>query len=156
MIELDIPGFGEIRIRYLVSDFNGTLAVDGVLLPGVKEALNFVATLVDIHVITADTFTLAREALADVDCTLAILKPGLHTGAKRTYVQQLGAAQTIALGNGRNDRAMLAEAAVGIVVLLEEGVAAETISSADILVPNILSALEFFREPRRLLATLRE
>ena len=33
MYSVDIPGFGEVRVEYLVSDFTGTLSVDGALLP---------------------------------------------------------------------------------------------------------------------------
>ncbi|MCJ7724477.1 MAG: hypothetical protein MUP03_10130, partial [Anaerolineales bacterium] len=32
MIELNIPGRGELRLQHLVSDVNGTLAVDGELI----------------------------------------------------------------------------------------------------------------------------
>ncbi len=155
MLELDIAGFGELQIKYLVCDFNGTLAVDGRLLPGVKEALNAVAQQVAIHVVTADTFGLAREAVEGVDCTLLILPPGDHSAAKQQFVQQIGAEQTIALGNGRNDRLMLETAAIGIAILLDEGASCQTIHSADILAPGILSALAYFTEPRRLIATLR-
>ncbi len=35
MFELDIPGFGSVRLEHLVSDFTGTLSVDGKLFPGV-------------------------------------------------------------------------------------------------------------------------
>jgi soluble P-type ATPase len=156
MFRVDIPGHGELEIRYLVSDFNGTLATDGRLRPGVKEALNYAATVVDVHVITADTFGLAREALQDVDCTLTILEPGLQATAKQEYVQHLGASYTIALGNGRNDRFMLMTAAIGIAIILEEGASSNTISSADILAKDALSALAYFKEPRRLVATLRD
>lgn len=155
MFELDIPGFGHLRIEHLVTDYNGTLAVDGRLLPGVKEALAAVSGLVNVHVITADTFGLAAEALEGLNCRLELLGSGNQATAKRRYVQMLGAQKTIALGNGRNDRLMLASAAVGIAVLLDEGAAAETIRHADILLPSILPALDFFREPRRLIATLR-
>ena len=155
MLELDIPGFGKLHIEHLVCDYNGTLAVNGRLQPGVKEGLNAIAPQVAIHVVTADTFGLAREALEGVDCTLDILPPGDQTAAKQRFVQQLGPEKTIALGNGRNDRLMLETAAIGIAVLLEEGAACLTISHADILVPGILPALAFFTEPRRLIATLR-
>ena len=155
MLELDIPGFGKLNIKHLVCDYNGTLAVNGRLLPGVREGFNTVARQVAIHVITADTFGLAREALEGVDCTLGILPPGDQAVAKQRFVQQLGADQTIALGNGRNDRLMLETAAIGIAVLLDEGAACQTITHADILVPGILPALAFFTEPRRLIATLR-
>lgn len=40
MFELEIPGFGLVRLEHLVTDFTGTLSVDGKLIPGVKERLN--------------------------------------------------------------------------------------------------------------------
>ncbi len=40
MLEIDIPGFGLIKLKHLVSDFTGTLSVDGKLLPGLKQRLN--------------------------------------------------------------------------------------------------------------------
>ena len=39
MYSVDIPGFGEVKVEYLVSDFTGTLSVDGELLPGVEGSL---------------------------------------------------------------------------------------------------------------------
>jgi hypothetical protein len=36
MFELDIPGFGLVRLEHLVSYFTGTLSVDGRLLQGVR------------------------------------------------------------------------------------------------------------------------
>ena len=35
MIEVYIPGHGTLSFVYLVLDHNGTLAVDGILAPGV-------------------------------------------------------------------------------------------------------------------------
>lgn len=155
MFEIDIPDFGPLSIQYLVCDYNGTLAVDGNPMAGVIEEFNDIAQQIDIHVVTADTFGLAHEALVDVPCTLSILPSGDQAAAKLKYIQQLGAEQSIAIGNGRNDRLMLKAAAVGIAVLLDEGTACETIAHADIFVSGIMSALAFFREPRRLVATLR-
>jgi len=37
MLEIDIPGTGLLRLQHLVLDYNGTLATDGALLPGVDE-----------------------------------------------------------------------------------------------------------------------
>ncbi len=66
MLELDIPDYVRLQIKNLVCDFNGTLAVDGVLLPGVRGTLSVVARTVAIHVSTADTFGRARRELEDV------------------------------------------------------------------------------------------
>ncbi|MCI5120845.1 MAG: hypothetical protein D3908_06580 [Candidatus Electrothrix sp. AUS4] len=40
MQTITIPDFGTLTLATIVCDYNGTLAVDGVLLPGVKEAIN--------------------------------------------------------------------------------------------------------------------
>ena len=64
MIEIDIPGFREVRLSDLVCDYNGTLAADGTLLPDVAGALSRLAANLRIHVITADTFGTVRAQLA--------------------------------------------------------------------------------------------
>jgi soluble P-type ATPase len=76
MLEIAIPGADTLRLDHLVADFNGTLAVDGELLPGVAEGLCQLAERLALHVVTADTFGKAREALAGIPCELAILPPG--------------------------------------------------------------------------------
>jgi len=56
MISIDIPGYKTLRLKYLVLDYNGTLAVDGLLLPGVVKQLNALSERLKVHVVTADTF----------------------------------------------------------------------------------------------------
>jgi len=42
MFEINIPGFGFVRLAHLVSDFTGTLSVDGKLNPKrLKATLRF-------------------------------------------------------------------------------------------------------------------
>ena len=64
-MELAIPGFGRLRLEHLVLDYNGTLAVDGRPLPGVKARLKRLARSLRIHVVTADTFGKARISAMD-------------------------------------------------------------------------------------------
>ena len=68
MLEIDIPGFGAVRLRHLVSDFTGTLSFNGKLIPGVKERLNKIADSLSIHVLTSDTFGTANSQLKDIKC----------------------------------------------------------------------------------------
>ncbi len=68
---------------------------------------------------------------------------------------ELGPTHTIVVGNGRNDVAMLREAALGIVIAGAEGVAVEALFAADLVFPHIDDALESLLNPRRLRATLR-
>ncbi|QTA92801.1 HAD family hydrolase [Desulfonema magnum] len=158
MIEIKIPGYKEnkpIQLRHLVLDYNGTLAYDGQLLTGVRECLKSLADTIQIHVLTADTFGSVRSQLEDIPCELYVLPSGNQEIGKLEYVKHLGCEHTISVGNGRNDRLMLKESALGIAVILEEGVAVETLSAADIVFTNIVSALEILINPLRLTATLR-
>ncbi len=155
MIEIDVPGFGVLRLSHLVLDFNGTLARDGRLQIGVRERLAALSRELTIHVLTADTFGQARVELAGIPCELSILPKGGQDVGKRDYVTGLGADTTAAAGNGRNDRLMLETAALGIAVMLEEGAAVGAVTAADVVCGSIGDALDLLRHPLRLVATLR-
>jgi soluble P-type ATPase len=155
MIQLTVPGFGALTLEHLVLDYNGTLAVDGKLLPGVRDALTALADRVVIHVITADTFGLAGTELAGLPVNITIIPQQAQADAKLAYVEHLGAERVFAVGNGRNDRKMLAAAAVGVALAQAEGAAAETIAAADIVATGILDGLDLLRNTKRLTATLR-
>lgn len=156
MIEIDIPDFGRLQLVHLVMDYNGTLAIDGKLIDGVVECLKELSGKLQLHVLTADTFGLARKQLQHAPCKLIILAQPNQAQAKLDYIDQIGADQTVCIGNGRNDRLMLAEAALGIAIILKEGAAMETIMAADVVVNDIQSAFELLLKPLRLTATLRE
>lgn len=155
MIEIYIPGVTSLRMQHLVLDFNGTLAVDGRLLPGVEGRLKDFAEELQLHVVTADTFGQAAETLRNVPCTLSILTTAPQAEAKLAYVLRLGAATCACIGNGRNDRLMLMEAALGIAVIQEEGAAAATPLAADVVTTSICAALDLLSNPLRLVASLR-
>lgn len=155
MLEISIPGGEAMQLEHLVLDYNGTLAVDGVLLPGVSEALRQLAGQLAIHVITADTFGNARETLATLPCELTVLRPKEQDIDKLLYVQNLGADRCAAIGNGRNDHLMIKHAVLGIVVIQNEGAAVQTLLAAKVVVPDILAALGLLLHPMRLSATLR-
>ena len=155
MISVDIPGFGQLELAYLVSDYNGTLALDGVLLPGVAEALFGLATIIDVHVITADTFGLARSQLSGLPVSLTVTPVEHQAETKLEFITRLGAASSVAIGNGRNDRLMLEAAAVGIALIQGEGGSAASLASADIVCTGVLDALALLQHPKRLTATLR-
>ncbi|QGU31709.1 HAD family hydrolase [Thermochromatium tepidum] len=155
MLEIAIPGAGPLRLSYLVADYNGTLAQDGALLPDVAETLRTLAADLEIHVLTADTFGRARAELAGLPCRVVILGPGAQDRAKEDYLRALDAEHCVAIGNGRNDRLMLAAAALGIVVVQGEGADVQTLLAADVVVPDILTALGLLQAPQRLVATRR-
>ncbi len=155
MLQIDIPGHKTLQLKHIVLDYNGTIACDGTLIAGVKENLTALADKLQVHILTADTFGKAKEGLEDVDCQLSILAPDAQDIGKLNYVKALGADRVVCVGNGRNDRLMLEAAALGIVVILQEGAAAETVAAADVVCAHIVSALELLQNPLRLTATLR-
>jgi soluble P-type ATPase len=155
MLEVLIPGFGLLRLEHLVLDYNGTLAVDGEVLPGVRRRLRALSRRLDIHVVTADTFGTAGAALADSPCRIVLLPSRGQDRAKLAYTKRLGAARTVCIGNGRNDCMMLKAAALGIAVLQKEGAAGAAFAAADLCVRSITDALDVLEHPLRLIASLR-
>jgi soluble P-type ATPase len=155
MFDLDIPGFGRLTLNHLVLDFNGTLARDGALIPGVAERLAALSQILTVRVLTADTFGTVRVVLAGLPLTVEVLKPGAEDQAKLAYVESLGAASCAAMGNGRNDRLMVQAAGLGVAVLGPEGASPATLAAGQVTVPHICVGLDLLLHPKRLLATLR-
>ncbi len=155
MLEIDVPGFGFVKLEHLVSDFTGTLSVDGKLIPGVREKLNEIAKFLKIHVLTADTFGMAHGELKGIDCAVHILAEPDLDRKKERYVDALGPERVCALGNGNNDRLMLKMARLGIAVTEGEGCAVHALVAADIHVRSALDALGLLLAPKRIKAGLR-
>jgi P-type E1-E2 ATPase len=156
MIEINIPGRGTVRLEHLVTDVNGTLALDGQLIAGVAKQISALSDRLTIHMLTADTH--GRQALIDqqLNLTAVRIQPGNEAEQKAEYVRSLGADSVVALGQGANDANMLKEAALGICVMSQEGLAAETLLSADLVMPSITAALELLDRPLRIIASLRK
>ena len=155
MIRIDIPGTGEIILEHVVFDVNGTLALDGKLLSGIPDKLEILKEHLQIHLLTADT----HGKQAKIDQLLGLkavrIQAGNEKEQKADYIQQLGASQTAAVGQGANDALMIELARIGICVISPEGSALDALLKADLIVPDILSALDILINPIRLKASLR-
>jgi P-type E1-E2 ATPase len=156
MIELNIPGRGLVQLKHLVCDVNGTLAIDGQLPEGVKLRLSALRDRLTLHLLTADTH--GKQDIIDRQLNIKAVRiqPGEEAMQKAQYVQKLGAASVVAIGQGANDAAMLKSAGLGICVLSVEGAAIETLISADLVAVNIQDALDMLEKPLRIVATLRK
>ena len=156
MLAIDIPGFGVVRLRYLVLDLNGTLTNQGVLIRGVKEQLQTLQKDLEISITTANTFGEAQKIAADLGVSLKILHANSsEREQKARYVEELGPEKVVAIGNGNNDVEMLKKARIGIVVIGPEGAANLAILNATIVVHSINDALQMLLNPQVLKATLR-
>jgi soluble P-type ATPase len=154
MLSIEIPGFGKFPIRHLVLDLNGTLTVDGEMIPGVRERIKYLSGKLDIHILTADTLGTAAGISHDLPVTLHVIPENDQVKAKKEYLRGLPL-RSVAIGNGRNDTGMLVKATLGIAVLGPEGASLEAIHAADVVVRDINDALDLLVHPDRLKATLR-
>lgn len=151
-LRVEIPGRAPLELDYLLLDVNGTLTERGVLLEGVEDRIRRIGEQLEVRLLSADTF----GTLAEVAATLglnATLAPTLV--AKRREISALGGDRCAAIGNGANDAAMLAAAALGIAVIGPEGAATPLLAAADVVMRSITEALDLLLEPRALAASLR-
>jgi P-type E1-E2 ATPase len=152
---IDVPGREPLTPRHLVLDLNGTIALDGQVLPGVAERVTALRESLAVYLLTADTRGQGAVTADRLGVRLHRLAPGQEAEQKAGFVRRLGAAHTVAVGNGANDALMLAAAALGIAVLGREGLAVSALQAADLVVPDVVAALDLLLTPRRLIATLR-
>jgi len=155
MIDLQIPGRGLVQLEYAVFDVNGTLAVDGNLIEGIDHRIAMLRGKLEVRLITADTHGRQAEIDRQLKFSAERLQSGNERQQKASYVRRLGAPKVVAIGNGGNDVDMLKAAAIGIAVLGREGAASEAIAAADVVVFDIIDAIDMLLNPKRLIATLR-
>jgi soluble P-type ATPase len=153
MIEVDVPGKGRMLLEHAVFDVNGTLALDGELLPGVAERMALLGQQLELHMLTADT----HGKQSAIDALLGFAATIVTRGSveKSASVLSLGADRVVAIGNGANDALMMQASALSIAVIGPEGVAGNTLKVADVFVLSITDALDLLLNPNRLVATLR-
>ena len=155
MQKIAIPHYADLQITHVVLDYNGTLASNGIVSEETRQILHQLTELYHVHVITADTFGTVKKELEAFDLEVIILSSEDHTAEKAQLIERLGTEQTVAMGNGNNDRLMLESAALSIALMGSEGCAVETMHTADILCGSIRDAMELLIYPKRLVATLR-
>ncbi|WP_457620900.1 HAD family hydrolase [Methanopyrus sp.] len=157
MIEVKIPGRGELRLEHLVLDYNGTIASGGKLLESVVEPLRELTEIVHVVIASADTYGTVESELNSAGLNIDVYRvdAGNEREDKAELVEELGPDVCAAVGNGANDELMLKRAALGICVVGPEGAYSGTLLSADVVVREPHEALELLLDPKALRATLR-
>lgn len=153
-MRIEIPGYERWELKYLVLDFNGTLATGGILLSSVVEPLRSLAQHLEIHVVTSDTYGTVAAQMRSVHARYQLVEAatGRH---KLAHVAAIGAERVVAIGNGCNDALMLRSARLGIAVIGAEGAAGAALQAADVVCNDIGDALGLLLDVRRLVAVLR-
>lgn len=156
MIQLAIPGRDPLSLTTLVSDVNGTLAVDGQLIEAVIPLFKEISQSLQVYLLTADTMGTAQQIADQLGARIHRLTPGNEVRQKADFLQQFGCEHCVCLGQGANDEELLRQAGLGIAVLSKEGSATATLLAADVVAPDIVSALHLITHPKRIVATLRK
>ncbi len=152
---ISIPNLDTYALSDIVCDYNGTIAKDGKVLPGVKTLFQALQQHFTIHVITADTFGSVQKELEDYNVKIKVISSSDHTQEKADFIEALGKEKCVAIGNGNNDTLMLKAAAIGIAVIGDEGCCTQTLLASDIAVKTVEDALSLLSNTKRLIATLR-
>lgn len=154
MITIEIPGRAPLAIRSLVLDYNGTIARDGILLEEVLPRVAKLREMLDIYVLTADTYGTVAQQCAVMGIAVQTFPREDAAVCKEKIVRELQGG-VFAVGNGFNDILMFDAADLSVAVLKREGLCASLLLHADVLVTSPADALDLLLFPDRLRATLR-
>ena len=155
MLMYKIPGRDDIEIENIVFDYNGTIAVDGKILSGVKELILKLEKYANIYILTADTYGTVGEECSNINVKVLTF-PRKNAGKfKKDIVKKLGGKKTLCVGNGFNDVPMFQESVLSIAVIEGEGVSGKLLMNADIVTKSILDAINIILDKNKMKATLR-
>lgn len=154
-MKIQIPEREALDIQNIVFDYNGTIAIDGKLIKEVSKNINDLSSQFNFYVITADTYGTVQKELEDTNCELIVIGKEKQDICKLDFVKGLDSNTVLSVGNGRNDKLMLKQTALGIAILQEEGLCTQTLLNSDIVVNSILDVFGFLKDTNRLIATLR-
>ena len=154
MLTIHIPGREVLELSHLVLDYNGTIAEDGQIIPGIAARLEQLSQSLEISVITADTHGTAARRCEGLPLQVLTF-PTTQVGAiKADHVRSLTGG-VVTIGNGFNDIPMSDAADLSICVIGTEGCCAALLSHCHIAVTSIHNALDLLLKPDRIRATLR-
>ena len=151
---IDIPGRLKIDIRYIVFDFNGTIAVDGIISENIRKKIKLLSKKFTLYVLTSDTYGTAKKECEGLPVILKTFI-GAASIQKSLILNELGSKYCACFGNGYNDINMLECSGLSIAVLSKEGMCSQLVTRADILVNDICDGIDLFLKPVRIIADLR-
>ena len=154
-MKIIIPEYKTLDIDTLFLDFNGTIAVDGIIPEGVRQRLIALAEEFRIYILTADTNGNAKDQCAGLPVILQTFPTGNAREYKKELIKATGNKHCAAIGNGRNDELMLKEAVLSIAIMDKEGMYGKLFKEADLCVRSMQDGLDLLLNPNRIIAGLR-
>lgn len=155
MLKIQIPSFENLDIENVVFDYNGTIAKNGDIQEHTMKKLEELSNLVNVYVVTADTYKTVEKNIKNMNIKLEIISKENGAEDKFEFVKSLNANKTIAVGNGHNDLKMIQAAKLGICILETEGCFTKTLLNSDVVFKNIDDFIDSLLNTSRLIATTR-
>ena len=128
---IEIPGYKKLDLDYLILDYNGTIARDGLIPNDMRGRLRNLAERFKIYVVTADTHGNAKAECGGLPVEIRTFPSADAAHAKKEIVEKLGAGRCICVGNGRNDVLMCRIAGLSVAVMDMEGMYGGLAAEAD-------------------------
>lgn len=157
-IAIEIPGARALHVDTLLVDYTGTFSRGGAVPAGVVALLRRLASIVDIQILTADTFGTVDRELGFLPVAISKLAPEAQDEQKAACAARYDLSRAAAFGNGANDRLLLraVRQAGGLAVAVDngEGCAVASLLEAEVFIAGAANALLLLLEPDRLKATL--
>lgn len=153
IMKIEIPERDSLDIQNIILDLNGTIAIDGILIEGIKERIEQIKLQgIRVYLFSGDTHGNALSIAQELEIELV---KTINAEEKLKAAKTLGLETTATIGNGLIDALIVKETALGIIVIQKEGAHPATLMNADIVIPTIHDALELFINPKRIVATIR-
>ena len=101
-MKIEIPGYPSLDLKYLLLDYNGTIALDGIISEAVANKIRQLSDLFQIYVLTADTNGTARQMCEGLPVEILTFPNDAAMQEKQNILYSLGKENCAAIGNGRN------------------------------------------------------
>lgn len=157
MRKIIIPYHGEITIKNVIFDINGTIQFKGQISEELVQKFEELKKFYNIFLVSSDT----RGNLKNIAKKLGVNFKKVNTQgindaeAKNNELKKLGKEVTVAVGNGNNDALMLKNAILGIAILGSEGASTRSILNSDVVFTDVINAIEFLLDEKTMISTLR-
>jgi soluble P-type ATPase len=149
-MKFEIPNKESFVINTIILDLNGTIAVKGKIIKGVKKRIKKLRNLnYQLILISGDH----RENAKNIAKRLGI--DYIVTQNKEKEMQKVYKEHCASIGNARIDIGTFKHVKLSILVIEGEGIHVKTIPFADIITKSINDALDLFIDKDSLIATMK-
>lgn len=154
---IEIPNYGEIRIKNIIFDINGTIQFKGKLSEELEDKFKRLLQEYNVYLVSADTRGNLKYLANKLNVNYVKInsRDGPEAQAKNKELEKLGPNETIAVGNGNNDNLMLKNVLIGIGIIGSEGATMKSLLNSDVIFTNPLDVIDFLMDEKAIIGTLR-